>query len=233
MLDLCCCMGFSSCGQWGPLSGCGARASRCRGFSCCGARDLGTQTSVVASPRLGSSGSIVVATDLVAVWHVGFSWTGDWTPVSCSDRRIPSHWAAREAPSFSFGQVEFEALPVGGGPRVVELTTQSLWGSHKQGARASLSFSPSQLCSWRGGTPCLWKILLFFKKITLFFRFWPCHAAYGILVSWPGFEPGPLAVKAWSLNRWTTKKFPSQRILWLGGRSDFSSDLILRIQERF
>ena len=29
-------------------------------------------------------------------------------------------------PSFSSGQVEFEALPVGGGPWVVEFTTQSL-----------------------------------------------------------------------------------------------------------
>ena len=31
---------FSSCGKQGPLSGCGARASHCSGFSCCTARAL-------------------------------------------------------------------------------------------------------------------------------------------------------------------------------------------------
>ena len=28
---------FSSCSEWGLLSGCSARASLCGGFSCCGA----------------------------------------------------------------------------------------------------------------------------------------------------------------------------------------------------
>ena len=32
---------FSSCGEWGPLSSCGARASHCAGSSCCGAQALG------------------------------------------------------------------------------------------------------------------------------------------------------------------------------------------------
>ena len=32
---------FSSCGEQGPLSGRGARASHCSGFSCCGAQALG------------------------------------------------------------------------------------------------------------------------------------------------------------------------------------------------
>ena len=43
----------------------------------------------------------------------------------------------------------------------------------------------------------------------LFFVFvWPRHAACGILVSRPGIEPGPLAVKARSPNHWTARKFP-------------------------
>ena len=31
---------FSSCGEWGPLSSCGARASHWDGFSCCRAQAL-------------------------------------------------------------------------------------------------------------------------------------------------------------------------------------------------
>ena len=41
-LGLCCCM-FSSCGAW---------ASRCGGFSCCGAQALGSTSSVVEAHRL-------------------------------------------------------------------------------------------------------------------------------------------------------------------------------------
>ena len=40
--------GYSSCGAW---------ASHCGGFSCCGARALGAQTSVVVARRLSSCGS--------------------------------------------------------------------------------------------------------------------------------------------------------------------------------
>ena len=35
---------------------CGARASHCGGFSCCGARALGMQASVVVARRLSSCG---------------------------------------------------------------------------------------------------------------------------------------------------------------------------------
>ena len=30
--------------------------------------------------------------------HVGFSWTRDWTHISCISRRILHHWATRKAP---------------------------------------------------------------------------------------------------------------------------------------
>ena len=40
------------------------------------------------------------------------------------------------------------------------------------------------------------------------FIFWPHHAVYRILVPRPGIEPMPLAVKAQSLNHWTTREVP-------------------------
>ena len=56
MLGLrCCARAFSSCGERGALR-CGARASHCRGFSCCGARALGAQASVVVARGLSSCG---------------------------------------------------------------------------------------------------------------------------------------------------------------------------------
>ena len=48
---------------------------------------------------------------------------------------------------------------------------------------------------------------LFFLFIFNFF--WLHHAACGILVPWPGIEPMPLAVEAWSLTHWTTREVPS------------------------
>ena len=46
--------------------------------------------------------------------------------------------------------------------------------------------------------------------IIFFFSFfsWPCLAACWILVPWPGIKPAPPAVKAWSLNHWTTRELP-------------------------
>ena len=40
----------------------------------------------------------------------------------------------------------------------------------------------------------------------LIFIFSPCRVACGILVPQPGIEPVPPAVKAWSLNHWTTRE---------------------------
>ena len=56
----CCMRAFSSCGERGLLLvavrglliACGAWASHCGGFSCCGARALGTQASVVVARGL-------------------------------------------------------------------------------------------------------------------------------------------------------------------------------------
>ena len=52
--------------------------------------------------------------------------------------------------------------------------------------------------------------ILFF----LFFSFfWLCHTACRILVTLPGIEPAPSAVKAHSLNHGTTREFPTVIII--------------------
>ena len=58
--------GFLQLQRGGLLLSCGAQASRCGGCSCCGARALGKQASVVAAPGLLSCG-------FPALDHAGFS----------------------------------------------------------------------------------------------------------------------------------------------------------------
>lgn len=41
--------------------------------------------------------------------------------------------------------------------------------------------------------------VVFFRILSLFFIFWPCHVTGGILVPWPGIEPEPSAVEAQNL----------------------------------
>ena len=45
--------------------------------------------------------------------------------------------------------------------------------------------------------------------------FWLRHRACGILAPQPGIEPRPSAVKVWSPNHWTARKFPSKLLLCL------------------
>ena len=60
----------------GAHSSCAARSSHCHGFSCWGAR------------ALGSTGLSSCDTGLVAPRHVGSSWTRDRTGVACIFRRV-------------------------------------------------------------------------------------------------------------------------------------------------
>ena len=53
-------------------------------------------------------------------------------------------------------------------------------------------------------------MILFFFSFSFFFC--PHHAAYRILVLWPGIEPRPSVVEMWSPNYWTARWFP--RILF-------------------
>ena len=51
--------------------------------------------------------------------------------------------------------------------------------------------------------------IMFFVLSLSVSLFWLHHTACGILIPWPGIEPGPLAVNAWSPNHWTTRELPS------------------------
>ena len=96
--------GFLQLRRAGATLRCGARASHCSGFSCCGARALGAPASVVVATRaqqLWLAGSRANAqqlwcTGLVAPRHVGSSQTRARTPVPCFGRRILNHCATRE-----------------------------------------------------------------------------------------------------------------------------------------
>ena len=70
MLGLRCCVrAFLSLCQVGATLCCGAWASHCCGFPCCGARALGTRASAVAAHRLGSCGSWALESGAVVVAH--------------------------------------------------------------------------------------------------------------------------------------------------------------------
>ena len=62
-----------------------------------------------------------------------------------------------------------------------------------------------------------WKYFWTFRVkenvLLLLLFFWLCRVACGILVPRPGIEPRPMAVKALSPNRWTTREFPRKCII--------------------
>ena len=80
---------FSSCCEQGLLSGCGARASCCSGFSCSVAEVQGC----VGFSSCSSWG-------LAALRHVESSWTRNRTHVPCIGRGILNHQATREVLSW-------------------------------------------------------------------------------------------------------------------------------------
>ena len=95
----CCTWAFSSCSDRGLLSGGGAQASLCDGFSCCGVHALGTSAQQLwylgpAAPR-----------------QVGSSWTRDPTSVSCIARCIPNYRTTKGAPNNINMPVIFIFLP--------------------------------------------------------------------------------------------------------------------------
>ena len=79
LLDL----NFPSCGQWGPVSSCGAWVYF-SGFSCCGAWAQGAWASVVVLRGLSCS------------VHVESSWAQGRTCVPCIARWIFNSWTTRE-----------------------------------------------------------------------------------------------------------------------------------------
>ena len=95
---------------------CSARASYRGGFSCCGARALGTWASVVVAHRLQQLWHM----GLVAPWHVKSSRTRARTPVPCIGRHILNQCATRGVPLLDFRMspfsVNFINLGNGEGP---------------------------------------------------------------------------------------------------------------------
>ena len=64
----------------------------------------------------------------------------------------------------------------------------------------------SQLCEFGGRITFVGFISLLL--LSLFFFFWPCQLACGMLGPPPGIEPRPSAVKVQSFNHWTAREFP-------------------------
>ena len=103
------CRLISSCGEWGLLSSCcsrfsrrwllllGSTASRTRGL-----QQPGHTGSVVASPRLPSTGSAAVAHGLSCSGVCGIFLDWGLNHVSCPGRQILYHWATRETQEFMF-----------------------------------------------------------------------------------------------------------------------------------
>ena len=56
--------------------------------------------------------------------------------------------------------------------------------------------------------PFLFMHFIYYFYLFIYFNFWPCCVACGILVPQPGIEPAPLAVKAESPNHWATRESP-------------------------
>ena len=83
------CTGFS---LWWPLL-LRSTGSRRTGLSSC---DMWAQQLWLAGSR--AQAQQLWHTGLVALWHVGSSWTRAQTHVLCIGRRIPNHCATREAP---------------------------------------------------------------------------------------------------------------------------------------
>ena len=94
--------GFSLVAASGSALRCGARASDCCGFSCCGARALGTRASVVVARGLQGTGSVVVAHGLSCSTACGTFPDQGSNHVPCIGRRILNHCATREALLFTF-----------------------------------------------------------------------------------------------------------------------------------
>ena len=76
---------------------CCTRASHCSGFSCCGARTLGSRAQQLWLAGYRAQAQQLWRMDLVAPRHVGSSRTRGRTCVPCIGRRILNHCTTREA----------------------------------------------------------------------------------------------------------------------------------------
>lgn len=74
----------------------------------------------------------------------------------------------------------------------------------KKTASNGCAFTPF-LGDWHGEEMKRWAGTIYI--LFCFVLFWLCHTACGTLVSWPGIEPTPPALKVRGLNHWTVRKF--------------------------
>ena len=87
---------FSSCGKQGPLSSCGARASRCSRLSCCGAQPPGHAGSATVAPRLCRHSALSRSTTCGILPDQGLNpcllhWQADSLPLSHQETLDTSH----------------------------------------------------------------------------------------------------------------------------------------------
>ena len=92
------CTGLLQLWQAGATLRCGARASHCGGFPCCGARTLGKRAQQLWHTDSRAQAQQLWRTGLVAPWHVGSSQTRARTRVPCIARWILNLCATREVP---------------------------------------------------------------------------------------------------------------------------------------
>ena len=88
---------FSSFDERELLSNCDTQASHCGGFSCWGARALGSTGFSSCGSVSRAQAQCLWCRGLVAPRHVGSSRPRDRTCVSCLGMRILYHWVTREA----------------------------------------------------------------------------------------------------------------------------------------
>ena len=83
---------------------CGARASHCGGFSCCGAQALGMQASIVVAHRLQSAGPVAVAhgTSCSAACEIFPDQGSNPRPLHWQAEQTLNHCTTREALSLCF-----------------------------------------------------------------------------------------------------------------------------------
>ena len=83
----------------------------------------------------------------------------------------------------------------------------SLWWTFRWDTNMFIFFPFKEICPYTSYPEFLGiNFPIMFFVLSLFF--WLHHTACGILIPWPGIEPGPLAVKAWSPNHGTTRELP-------------------------
>ena len=91
------CTGFLQLWHAGATLRCGARASHCGGFSCCGARALGLRASVVTAHGLSSCGSRTLECRLSSCG----TWAElllMWDFLDQGSNPCPLHWLADSQP---------------------------------------------------------------------------------------------------------------------------------------